>query len=72
MLNLQERMGEIILKLATLKISVRLNIQWLREEHYKDLNAVNENGTIETIEEIDKLHQITEEKVGDVLKIGEE
>ena len=27
LLNFQERMGKIILKLATLKISVRLNIQ---------------------------------------------
>ena len=48
--NLQEQMGKIILKLATLKISVRLNIQLLREEHDKDLNSANENGTTETIE----------------------
>ena len=30
MRNLQERMGKIILKIATLNISVRLNIQRLR------------------------------------------
>ena len=28
--NLQEQMGRIILMIATLKISVHLNIQWLR------------------------------------------
>ena len=44
--QLHERMGEIIQKLATLNILVRLNIQWLREEHGKDLNAAKDNGTI--------------------------
>ena len=29
LLNFQERMSKIILKLATLKISTRLNMQWL-------------------------------------------
>ena len=50
LLNLQERMGKIIIKLSTLKISVPLNIQLLREKHNKYLNAAKENGTIETIE----------------------
>ena len=72
LLNLQERMGKIILKLAILKISVRFNIQWLREEHDKELNAAKENGTTETIEELDKLCNIMEDKKGDVMKIGEE
>ena len=44
-LNLQERMGQIILKLATLKISARLNVQWLRENHDKYLNAAKDSGT---------------------------
>ena len=61
-LNLQERMGNIFLKIVTLKISVRLNIQWLIEEHNKELNAAKDNGTIETIEKLDKLCQILEDK----------
>ena len=65
-------MGKIILKLATLNISVRFNIQWMGEEHYIKLNAAKENVTTETIEELDKLCQIMEDKKGDVMKIGEE
>ena len=72
LLNLQERMGKIILKLATLKISACLNFQLLREDHDKQLNAAKYNGTIETIEELDKLCQIMEDKKGDVMKIGED
>ena len=45
-------MGKIILKLATLKISVCLNIQWLREEHNKELKDAKDNGTTETIEKL--------------------
>ena len=55
-------MGKIILKLATLNISVRLNIQRLREKHDKELNAAKDNGTKENIEELDKLYQIMEDK----------
>ena len=58
LLNFQERMGKIILKLATLKISFRLNIQWMREEQYENLNSSMDNGTTETIKEIDKLYHI--------------
>ena len=65
-------MGEIVLKLATLKILAHLNIQWLREDHNKELNAAKYNGTTETIEELYKLCQIMEDKKGDVMKIGEE
>ena len=50
-LYLQEQMGKIFLKLATLNISASLNIQWMREEHNKELNSVKENVTIEPIEE---------------------
>ena len=53
-------MGKIIQKLATLKISARLNMQWLREEHDKDLHTAKDNGTTENIEELDKLCQIME------------
>ena len=53
-------MGKEIIKLASLKSSTRLNIQKLREEHDKYLNATKENGTTETIEEPDKLRQILE------------
>ena len=62
LLNFQERMGKIILKLATLNISVRLNIQRPREEHDKELNCARYNGTTEIIEELDKLCQILENK----------
>ena len=34
----------------------------LREEHNKALNYTKDNGTIETIEELDKLRQTLEEK----------
>ena len=65
-------MGKKILKLATLNSSARLNMQRLREEHEKAPNAARDNGTTETIKEIDKLRQIMEDKKGDVMKIGEE
>ena len=54
----QERMVKTILKLATLKTSSCFNMQQLREEHDKALNNAKENGTTETIEELDKLRQI--------------
>ena len=54
----QERMVKKILKLATLKTSSCFNMQQLREEHDKALNNAKENGTTETIEELDKLRQI--------------
>ena len=65
-------MVKIILRLATLKISAHLNIQWLREDHDKELNSAKDKGTTETIEELDKLCQIMEDKKGDVMKISEE
>ena len=71
-LNFQERMGKIILKLATLKISACLNMQRLREEPNGELNYAKDNGTTETIEELDKLFKILEDKKCDVMKIGEE
>ena len=39
-----------------------MNIQGLREEHDEALNAVKDNGATEFVEELDKLHQILEEK----------
>ena len=57
--------GKKILKLATLKRYVCLNIQKLREEHDEALNAAKGNIAIEFIEEIDKLRQILEDKIGD-------
>ena len=48
-----------------------LNMQQLREEHDKALNAAKENNTTETIEEIDKLHQTLEYNTGDVMEIGD-
>ena len=62
MLNLQEQMGKIILNPATLKILARLNMQQLREEQDKDLNADKYNGTTGTFEELVKLFQIMEDK----------
>ena len=72
MLGVQELMDKTILKLAILKSSTRLNIKQLREEHDKALNVAKDNDTIETIEELDKLRQIMEDKKGDVVEIGEE
>ena len=63
-------MDKTILKLANLKRSARFNMQKLREEHNKVLNVSKDNGTTETMEELDKLHQIMEDKKGDVMKIG--
>ena len=37
-------------------------MQQLIEENYEFLNSAKENGTTETIEERDKLHQIMEEQ----------
>ena len=71
MLDLQEQMGKTIPKLSTLKSSVRLNIQRLIEEHEEALNAAKENGTTETIEKLDKLRHILEEKKYDAINIGE-
>ena len=63
MLYLQELMDKIILKIATLKSPNRLNMQRLREERDEALNAAKDNGTTETIEELDKLSQNLEEKM---------
>ena len=60
-------MGKKILKIPT-----RLNMQRLKEEQDEALNDAKENGTIENIEEIDKLRQIMEDKKGDVIYISEE
>ena len=46
-----------------MKRSIHLNTQQLREEHDKALNAAKENGTTETIEELDKLSQNLEENM---------
>ena len=46
-------------------------MQQLREEHNEALNITKENGAAETIEEIDKLRQISEDKKGDGMEIGE-
>ena len=62
MLALQERMEKKILKLSTLKSYAHLNMQQLREEHDEALNATNDNGTTETIEELHKLRQTLEDK----------
>ena len=63
MLDLQEHMEKIILELETLKRSTCLNMHRLREEHDEALNAANENGTTENIEELDKLSQTLEDKI---------
>ena len=67
-----EKNGKINLKRAILKISGRLNIQWLREDYDKELNSAKENGTIENIEELYKLWHIMEDRKVDVMIIGEE
>ena len=38
-------------------------MQRLREEDYEALNVAEDNGTTETIEELDKLSQTLEEKM---------
>ena len=62
-------MVKTILKLSTLKISASLNMQRLREEHNKELHDAKDEGPTETIEEIDKLRQITEYKKVMLLKL---
>ena len=47
-------------------------MQRLREDHDEARNSAKENGTTETIEELDKLRQTLEDKIGDVMDIGEE
>ena len=64
-------MGKTILELSALNSYTCFNMHWMREEHKKALNAAKENGTTETIEELDKLRQIMEDKKSDVMKIGE-
>ena len=49
-----------------------MNIQRLIKRHNKSLDPANDNVTTENIEELDKLHQILEEKQGDAMEIGEE
>ena len=44
----------------------------LREEHNKALNSAKDNGTTETIKELEHLRQILEDKIGDVMEIGDE
>ena len=67
LINLKQQMGKIILRLATLKISAHFNIQWMRADHDKELNAAKENGTWETIEYLDWLCHNMEDKKGDVI-----
>ena len=55
-----------------MKSSICFNMQWLREEHDEALNAAKYNGTTETIECRYKLSQTLEDKIGDVMGIGEE
>ena len=43
----------------------------LREEHDEELNPAKDNGTTETIEELEKLCQLMEDKKGEVMKIHE-
>ena len=49
-----------------------VNMHQLIEEHNEALNSANDNGTTETIEELDKLHQLQYDKKGDAMEIGEE
>ena len=58
----QERMYKIILKLAFLKSSTRLNMKKLREKDDEVLNDANYIVTTEAIEELDKLNKTLEEK----------
>ena len=62
--------GKKILKLETLKISFCLNVQRLQEEHYESMNASKKNCTTETIEELDKLHKIMEDKKYYIMETG--
>ena len=55
MLDLQESLDKIILKLSTLKSYACLNMQRLREENDEALNAAEDNGATEFVEELDKL-----------------
>ena len=61
--DLKELMERKILRLSTLKSSTHLSMQRLREEHDKVMNYAKDNGTAETIEEIDKLSQNIEDKM---------
>ena len=47
-------------------------MQILREEHDEALNAAKYNNTIETIEELYKLSQTMEDRLGDVMEVGED
>ena len=62
MLDFQEHMDKIFLKLSTIKSSVRLNMKQLREENDVALNSIKGNGTTDTIEELDNLCQNLENK----------
>ena len=64
--------GQIIVNLATLKISDHFSMHKLREEQYEVINAAKYNGTIDTFEELDRLRQILEEKRGDAMEIGDQ
>ena len=64
--------GETIVKLETLKISARLNIQKLIEEHHEALNSDKDSGTTVIIESLDKLGLTLEGGKGDVMEIGEQ
>ena len=71
-IDLKDHMEKKILKIATLKISARLNMHWLIEENDEALNASKENGTTKRIEELNKLHQILEDKEDETTEITEE
>ena len=62
-LHLYTRMDKKILKLTTLKSFARLNMQRVIEEHSEALNVAKDNGTTETIGEIEKFCQTLEDKM---------
>ena len=61
-LDLKEHMDKTFLKISTLKSSTHFIMQRPREEHDEVLNAAKDNGTAETIEELDKLSLTLENK----------
>ena len=63
MLDLYTSMDKKILRLTTLKSFARLNMHQMIEEHGEALNVAKDNGTTETIGEIEKFCQTLENKM---------
>ena len=70
--DLQTRMDELILQLATLKSSSQMRIERLQEEHQEELKVAKESSSAEVVMDLLKLRQSLEKEKADAAKVIKE